>query len=152
MYVPPELKRQHEIWAKRLDAARRARIGGTGTAIFKGRSRADVDAKIAKAKRERRIGGAAIIDPLPSINPALVRPERGKSTVIGFPDDPANWLNVHPAHWPASFVPPSEATSFSVQRVSYFVFEPRWFQIAASLSDKWRSPSVYLLASTGGKR
>src|SRR5215470_8257850 len=131
-------------WIRRLEAARMG-CTGSAVAVFKGRSRADVDAQIAQAKHDRRIGEltdiAAIIDPCPPIEPARLRPERGKSTVIGFPDDPANWLNVHPAHRPASFVPPPEATPFTVRRVSYFVFEPRWFQIAA-----WR----YL--TNGGRR
>jgi hypothetical protein len=128
-----------------MDCTARSRSHRALRAVFKGRSRTDVDAQIAQAKRDRRIGEltdiAAIIEPYAPIEPTRLRPERGKSTVIGFPDDRENWLNVRPAYRPASFVPPPLVTPFTAGRTTYFQFQPQWFQIAA-----WR----YL--TNGGRR
>jgi hypothetical protein len=135
MYVPPELKGQHEIWAKRLDAARRKRIVRVGTAIFKGRSRADVDARIAKARRDSRINEltdiAAVFDPYPAIDLSLLRPERGSSIAEGFLDQPNNPLNFHLAHRKEIITPPPLLVSETVDWATYFRFQPQWFQVAA---------------------
>src|SRR5215475_13078040 len=114
---------------------RRKRIVGVGTAIFKGCSRADIDAQIAKARRDRRINEltdvAAIIDSYPAIDPTRLRPERGSSIVKGFPDEPNNPLNLHPAHRKEIITTPPLLVPETVDRVTYFRFQPQWFQVAA---------------------
>jgi hypothetical protein len=132
-------------WLARLEAARQGHVGST-TAVFKGRSKTDVDAQIAQAKRERRIGEltdiAAIVDPYEPIDPTLLRLAAGKSIVMGFPDDPGNPLNFHPAHRrDASFQAPPLLTPVTEGRVTYFYFTPQWFQVAA-----WR------FLTNGGRR
>jgi hypothetical protein len=106
--------------------------GGSAVAVFKGRSRADVDEQIAQAKRNRQIGEltdtAAIVDAYEPIDSTLLRPAAGKSVVMGFPDDPENPLNFHPAHRDQA---PPLLTPVTEGRVTYFYFTPQWFQIAA---------------------
>jgi hypothetical protein len=137
--------RQQERWLAQLEAARRALQPGSGTWVCKGRSRADVDWQIARAREKGRIGDltniAAIVDPLVPIGPKRLRPVGATSTVIGFPDDPDNPLNYHPAERDLDFEPPSLLTPFAVGRTTYFQFTAQWFQVAL-----WR----YL--TNGGRR
>ena len=108
---------KEEQWIRRLEAARMG-YTGSAVAVFKGRSRADVDAQMAQAKRDRRISEltdiAAIIDPYPPIEPTRLRPEPGSSVVKGFPDEPDNPLNFHPAHRKVPFTPPALLTPETV--------------------------------------
>jgi hypothetical protein len=135
---------KEERWLGRLEAARVSR-GGSAVAVFKGRSRADIDGQIAQAKRNTRIGEltdiAAIIDPYDPIDASLLRPAAGASIVMGFPDDPGNPLNFHPAHRDPSFQAPPLLTPVTVGRVTYFQFSPQWFQVGA-----WR------FLTNGGRR
>jgi hypothetical protein len=135
---------KEEQWIRRLEAARMG-YTGSAVAVFKGRSRADVDAQIAQAKRDRRIGDltdiAAIIDPYPPIEPTRLRPEPGSSVVKGFPDEPDNPLNFHPAHRKELITPPPLLTPETIRRVTYFRFTPQWFQV-----------SLWRFLTNGGRR
>jgi hypothetical protein len=51
IYVPPEIKRLDDAWMKRMQAAQGRRTGGADTAVFKGRSREEVDRKIEQARQ-----------------------------------------------------------------------------------------------------
>jgi len=114
-------------------------------AVFRGRSKTDVYQQIADARRLRKIGDltdiAAIIDPLPSIDPKLLRPERRSSAVKGYPDQPDHPENFHPAERRVPIPPAPLLTPKTVGRVTYFRFTPMWNQIAP-----WR----YL--TNGGRR
>ena len=137
--IPRERARliKEERWIRRLEAARMTHVG-SAVAVFKGRSRADVDAQIAQAKRDRRISEltdiAAIIDPYLSFEPTRLRPEPGSSVVKGFPDEPDNPLNFHPAHRKELITPPPLLTPETIGRVTYFRFTPQWFQVALCAS------------------
>src|SRR5215467_4256944 len=144
--IPRERSRviKEEQWIRRLEAARMAHVG-SAAAVFKGHSRADVDMQIAEARQVRKIGEltdiAAIVDPYRPVDPSMLRPEHGSSIVKGFPDEPNNPLNFHPAHRREIITPPPLLVPETVGRTTYFQFTPQWFQIGA-----WR----YL--TNGGRR